>query len=83
MLAPDRKNLIVRNVLPVDEYLYSVVGRTVPVYFPDEAIKAQAVAMRSYALWLAENYNYYYDVRAGEKDYVYSGTDMENAILTN
>lgn len=77
MLAPDRKNLIVRNVLPVDEYLYSVVGRTVPVYFPDEAIKAQAVAMRSYALWFAENNNYYYDVRAGEKDYVYSGTDME------
>ena len=76
MLAPDRKNLIVRNVLPVDEYLYSVVGRTVPVYFLDEAIKAQAVAMRSYALWLAENNNYYYDVRAGEKDYVYSGTEV-------
>lgn len=81
MLAPDRKNLIVRNVLPVDEYLYSVVGRTVPVYFPDEAIKAQAVAMRSYALWLAENNNYYYDVRAGEKDYVYSGTDMEKSDI--
>ncbi len=77
LLAPDRKNLIVRNVLPVDEYLCSVVGRTVPVYFPDEAIKALAVAMRSYAMWLTENNNYYYDVRAGEKDYVYSGVDME------
>lgn len=77
LLAPDRKNLIVRNVLPVDEYLCSVMGRTVPVYFPDEAIKALAVAMRSYALWQAENNNYYYDIRAGEKDYVYSGVDME------
>lgn len=72
-----------RNVLPVDEYLYSVVGRTVPVYFPDEAIKAQAVAMRSYALWIAENNNYYYDVRAGEKIMFTAARIWKKAILTN
>ncbi len=81
LLAGDRKNLIVRNVLPVDEYLCSVVGRTVPVYFPDEAIKAHAVAMRSYVLWLAQNNNYYYDIRAGEKDYIYTGIDMEKRSI--
>ena len=71
MLAPDRKNLIVRNVLPVDEYLYSVVGRTVPVYFPDEAIKAQAVAMRSYAnVACGKQQLLLVMCDAGEKDYV-------------
>ena len=37
LLRRGGKNLVVRNVLPVEDYLYSVMGRTVPAYFPDEA----------------------------------------------
>ena len=38
------------NELPIEEYLYSVVGSEMPRYWHLEALKAQAVAARSYAL---------------------------------
>lgn len=48
-ISADGKTLDVVNVLPLEQYLYSVVGEEIPVIFPDEAIKAQAVAARSLA----------------------------------
>lgn len=41
--------------LPLDEYLKGVVCAEVPASFEKEAIKAQAVAARSYALYRAES----------------------------
>lgn len=38
------------NVLPLEEYLEAVLGGEMPPSFPEEALKAQAVAARSYAL---------------------------------
>ena len=38
------------NVLPLEEYLEAVLGGEMPPGFPPEALKAQAVAARSYAL---------------------------------
>lgn len=38
------------NVLPLEEYLVGVVGAEMPPAFPLEALKAQAVAARTYAL---------------------------------
>ncbi|USB34277.1 SpoIID/LytB domain-containing protein [Paenibacillus sp. YPG26] len=43
--------LAVVNELPLDKYLYSVVGGEVYSSWPQEALKAQAVAARSYALY--------------------------------
>lgn len=37
------------NELPMEQYLYSVVGSEVPASWPAESLKAQAVAARSYA----------------------------------
>ncbi len=37
------------NVLPMEQYLYSVVGGEVSASWPAESLKAQAVAARSYA----------------------------------
>ncbi|MBB3127089.1 stage II sporulation protein D [Paenibacillus rhizosphaerae] len=37
------------NVLPFEQYLYAVVGGEVPASWPEESLKAQAVAARSYA----------------------------------
>jgi len=42
--------LAVVNELPFEQYLYSVVGGEMPSSWPAEALKAQAVAARSYAL---------------------------------
>jgi len=42
--------MILVNILPMDEYLYGVVPSEMPSSWPEEALKAQAVAARSYAL---------------------------------
>lgn len=47
-LRSNRLQLI--NVLPLEEYLLGVVGAEMPPTFPLEALKAQAVAARTYAL---------------------------------
>ncbi len=41
----------VRNILPkkIEDYVAGVVAAEMPVYFPTEALKAQAVAARTYA----------------------------------
>lgn len=44
------KGLTVVNRLPLEEYLYGVVPAEMPAGWPAEALKAQAVAARSYAL---------------------------------
>nr|WP_083930241.1 SpoIID/LytB domain-containing protein [Paenibacillus sanguinis] len=41
------------NEVPLEQYLYSVVAGEVPSSWPQEALKAQAVAARSYALYHA------------------------------
>lgn len=41
--------LFLVNELPMEQYLYSVVGSEVPASWPEESLKAQAVAARSYA----------------------------------
>lgn len=45
-----RGSLAVINVVPLEQYLYAVVGGEVSSSWPDEALKAQAVAARSYAM---------------------------------
>ncbi|KWX80358.1 SpoIID/LytB domain-containing protein [Paenibacillus jilunlii] len=43
-------SLAVINEVPLEQYLYAVVGGEVSSGWPEEALKAQAVAARSYAL---------------------------------
>ncbi|SET69580.1 SpoIID/LytB domain-containing protein [Paenibacillus sp. NFR01] len=43
-------SLSVVNIVPLEQYLYSVVGGEVSSSWPEAALKAQAVAARSYAL---------------------------------
>ncbi len=44
------KGLIAINVLPLEDYLAAVLGSEMPRSFPVEALKAQAVAARTYAI---------------------------------
>ncbi|HUC91330.1 MAG TPA: SpoIID/LytB domain-containing protein [Paenibacillus sp.] len=49
-LSGFNKKLAVVNELSFEHYLYSVVGGEMPASWPVDALKAQAVAARSYAL---------------------------------
>jgi stage II sporulation protein D len=42
--------LVAINVVPLEAYLHAVLGSEMPASFPEEALKAQAVAARTYAL---------------------------------
>lgn len=68
------------NHVEMDEYLYSVVGAEMSPSWHAEALKAQAVAARSYALYQkAKRGNSVYDV--GDDTYwqVYVGMEKEDA----
>ncbi|MGQ9512347.1 SpoIID/LytB domain-containing protein [Thermodesulfitimonas sp.] len=87
-----RGNLIVRlqggkfllvNELPIEEYLYGVVPCEMPYRWPAEALKAQAVAARSYVLRkVQENEDAPFHVYATQMDQVYGGLDAERPETT-
>ncbi len=45
-------NLVAINELPLEEYLKGVVPAEMPPSYPMEALKAQAIVARTYALWV-------------------------------
>lgn len=59
------------NVLPMEDYLRGVVPAEMPAYWGVEALKAQAVAARTYAV--AHLGGADFDLRASESDQAYSG----------
>jgi stage II sporulation protein D len=48
-IVPDGANLNIRNTLDLEDYLKGVVPNEMPAGWPKEALKAQAIAARSYA----------------------------------
>ena len=83
-LADNGKILIV-NYVDLEQLLASVLPAKTMVVWPDEAIKAQAVAARSYALYHKQlNRNKQYDLTANDKELPYEGTGprIEKAGVT-
>ncbi len=70
--------LLVVNYLPLELYLQGVVPREVPAAWPAEALKVQAVAARTFALYkMSGRAKYAYDVDASVNSQVYGGLDSE------
>ncbi len=65
------------NVLDVERYLYGVVGKEMGYGFPEEALKAQAIASRSFALAKVKPGNIYYDLTNNTSSQTYGGYDAE------
>lgn len=61
--------------IPIEEYVIGVVAGEMPASFNEEALKAQAVASRTYALNLAESSEKPYDVTDGTQNQVYINYD--------
>ncbi len=73
------------NELPMEQYLWGVVPRELgPIAFPElEALKAQAVAARTYALrGLGKRAVNGYDLLATTADQVYGGYSAEHPLST-
>jgi SpoIID/LytB domain protein len=74
-LSPAGKRLQAINVVGIDKYLYGVITSEMPHDWPLEALKAQAVAARSYAL--ANRYQGAFDLYADVRSQVYGGIAAE------
>jgi SpoIID/LytB domain protein len=66
------------NVLPIDRYVRGVVPREVPAEWPAQAVRAQAVAARTYAVFERETATSYYDICDTESCQVYGGVADEH-----
>lgn len=74
------------NVLPIEEYLASVVDSEMPAKFPDAARRAQAIVARTYALYQAQQADpkSVFDLMSSQRSQKYLGveyTDKTNRRL--
>ena len=73
-----RSSLQAVNHLPIESYLPSVVGSEMPASWPQAALRAQAVAARTYAL-RQRKADAPFDVSATVRSQVYKGVDAETS----
>lgn len=77
------KGLTLINTVPLEEYLYSVVPSEIPSYWPMEALKAQAVAARTYTLVnLGQFAQRGFDLFGSIVSHAYTGISGETAPTT-
>jgi stage II sporulation protein D len=77
-IASTGTTLSVVNTVAIESYLRGVVSSEMPHDWPLEAVKAQAVAARSYAL--ARRHGGPFDVYADTRDQVYAGVLAETPV---
>ena len=70
-----KNEIFVVNKLGIEKYLTSVVGSEMPHKWPLEALKAQAIASRTYAL--KKIGNDLYDIDSTQRDQVYNGLESK------
>lgn len=79
-VIPTSGGLTAVNYVDLEQYLYSVVGAEMPTSWAIEALKAQAVAARSYVLYQRQNSaNAVFDVGDTTTWQVYGGVEEETA----
>jgi len=83
-LWPEEEGVSVVNTLPVETYLYGVLPKEMSPLWPEEALKAQAVASRSYTYHTLLNQTDHprFDLEASTAFQVYGGADAETPKTT-
>jgi stage II sporulation protein D len=73
------RGLLVVNAIPLEDYLAAVLGGEMPPSFPPEALEAQAVAARTYAIERKlDQYGRAYHLGATVLSQVYGGAGRED-----
>ncbi len=73
-----RQQLLAINHVDLEQYLYSVLGAEMSATFPAEALKAQAVAARTYALYRSRSTSQkLFDVDSTQTSQAYHGIASE------
>ncbi|MGE5656894.1 MAG: SpoIID/LytB domain-containing protein [Actinomycetota bacterium] len=80
LLVAGKAGMTAVNYVDLEQYLYSVLGAEMNGNWPQEALKAQAVAARSYALNKRQNSeSALYDVDNTQASQVYKGLETESS----
>ncbi len=80
LLVPEKGALTAVNYVDIEQYLYSVLGAEMSGNWPQEALKAQAVAARSYAIHQRlKSETDLYDVDDTQSSQVYKGLQTESS----
>ena len=77
--ALDNHRIRIINYVDLETYLCGLVSSEMPASWPIEALKAQAVAARTYALWKINNSKKSYHLAATTHDQVYQGALAEGS----
>lgn len=85
MVSPDGKTFDAINLVPLEPYLAGVVGAEMPDYWEPEALKAQAIAARTYCLYAKRRFGAkrHWDVARTQASQVYLGIRAESAQIWN
>lgn len=77
---PSDKGLLLVNELPLEEYLIGLINCEISSLWPVEAVKAQAVIARSYAIYQKDaRRGAVYHLESSVMDQVYNGVDIEDS----
>jgi len=79
-LNPDGSSFSAINLVPLEPYLAGVVGAEMPHYWEPAALKAQAIAARTYCLYIKQRFgaNRSWDLKKTQANQVYRGLKAES-----
>jgi stage II sporulation protein D len=85
IINDDSNSMMVINNVSLEMYLAGVVAAEMPSYWDAEALKAQAIAARTYCLYIKSRFgkNRNWDIRATQANQVYKGVAAETIRTTN
>lgn len=77
-ITKTKKGLLMTNIIPVEEYLIGMIAGEMSPFWEMEALKAQVVAARTYAVYMITHPKHpLYDLEKGTSDQVYPGAQSE------
>ncbi|MFH1717727.1 MAG: SpoIID/LytB domain-containing protein [Planctomycetota bacterium] len=82
---PDGRSFDAINLVPPEPYLAGVVGAEMPNYWEKEALKAQAIAARTYCFYIKKRFGATrpWDLKQTAAHQVYRGLSAESAHVWN
>jgi len=85
IINPDGESFDAVNHVPLEPYLAGVIGAEIPVYWEPEVLKAQAIAARTYCLYIKKRFgkNRNWDVAKTQANQVYLGVKAESVQVWN
>ena len=85
VINPDGCSFEAINLAPPEAYLAGVIGAEMPSYWEPEALKAQAIAARTYCFYIKKRFggNNTWDMKKTEAHQVYRGVSAESPQIWN